>query len=83
MASEHRTPEELRRQIAAERDRLAAAVDEVQAGLRELTGIRGRIEDRLKARLPAVAGTALGTGFFLAGGIGATMRLLARRSRER
>jgi hypothetical protein len=29
-----------------------------------------------------VAAGALGAGFVLAGGIGATMRLLARRSRE-
>ena len=35
------------------------------------------------AKLPVVAVGALGAGFFLAGGIGATMRLLARKGRER
>jgi hypothetical protein len=30
-----------------------------------------------------VAAGALGAGFFLAGGVGATMRLLARKGRER
>jgi hypothetical protein len=40
------------------------------------------VAGQLRARLPIVAAGALGAGFFLAGGIGATMRLLARRSRE-
>jgi hypothetical protein len=38
---------------------------------------------RLRANLPAAAAAATVAGFFLAGGIGATMRLLARRGRER
>ena len=36
----------------------------------------------VRAKLPTVAAGAAGAGFFLAGGIGATMRLLARRGRE-
>jgi hypothetical protein len=32
--------------------------------------------------LPIVAAAALGAGFLFAGGIGATMRLIARRGRE-
>ena len=36
----------------------------------------------LRSKLPIVAASALGAGFVLAGGIGATMRLLMRRSRE-
>jgi hypothetical protein len=40
------------------------------------------VSAKLKAKLPAVAAGALGAGFVLAGGIGATMRLFARKSRE-
>jgi hypothetical protein len=40
------------------------------------------IRSKLRANLPVVAVGAAGVGFFLAGGIGATMRLLARRGRE-
>ena len=69
-----RTAEEVRRDIEAERERLADAVDE----LRDATDIAGAI----RARLPVVAAGAAGVGFFLAGGLGATMRLLARRGRE-
>jgi hypothetical protein len=73
-----RTPEQVRRDIEAEREQLADAVDELRAGLGEATDISGK----LRAKLPIVAAGALGAGFFLAGGIGATMRLLARRGRE-
>lgn len=77
-AGNARTPEELRRQIEAERDELAAAVDTLRAEIGEATNVGAK----LKARLPAVAAGALGAGFVLAGGIGATMRLFARKSRE-
>ena len=73
-----RTPEQVRRDIEAEREQLAGAVDELRAGLGEATDITGK----LRSRLPLVAAGALGAGFFLAGGVGATMRLLARRGRE-
>ncbi len=74
-----RTPETVRREIASEREQLAHAVEELREGLGEATDVAGK----LRARMPAVAAGALGAGFFLAGGIGATMRLLARRGRER
>lgn len=74
-----RTAETVRREIEAERAQLAHAVEELREGLGEATDVAGR----LRARLPVVAAGALGAGFFLAGGIGATMRLLARRGRER
>ncbi len=74
-----RTPETIRREIAAERDQLATAVEQLREGLGEATDIAGK----LRARLPVATAGALGAGFFLAGGIGATMRLLARRGRER
>src|SRR5215831_2060309 len=73
-----RTEEQVRRDIEAERDQLADAVEDLRGGLEEVTNIGAR----LRAKLPAVAIGALGAGFVLAGGIGATMRLVARRSRE-
>ena len=72
------TPEELRRQIEAEREELATAVDTLRAEVGEATNVSAK----LKAKLPAATAGALGAGFVLAGGIGATMRLFARKSRE-
>lgn len=67
-----RTPSDVRREIAAEREELAGAVDELRAGLGA----------RLRAKLPIAAAGAGALGFVLAGGVGATMRFLARRGRE-
>ncbi len=74
MASKKRTPEQIEQELAAEREGLSSAVED----LREATNV-GR---KLKAKLPVAAAGALGVGFFLAGGIGATVRLLFRRGRE-
>ena len=74
-----RTSETVRREIEAERRELAAAVEQLRDGLGEVADVSGQF----RARLPVVAAGALGAGFFLAGGIGATMRLLARKGRER
>jgi hypothetical protein len=73
-----RTAAQVRRDIETERDQLAEAVEDLRGGLAEATDIKGR----LRANLPVVAAGALGAGFFIAGGVGATMRLLARRGRE-
>jgi hypothetical protein len=73
-STDGRTAEQVRRDIQAERERLASAVDELRAGL--------DVGDKLKGKLPIVATAALGAGFVIAGGIGATMRLLMRRGRE-
>ncbi|HEX6679621.1 MAG TPA: hypothetical protein VF063_03140 [Gaiellaceae bacterium] len=73
-----RTEQQVRRDIEAERDQLAEAVEDLRGGIAEVTDIGAR----LREKLPVVAVGALGAGFVLAGGIGATMRLLARRSRE-
>jgi hypothetical protein len=73
-----RTPEQIRREIEREREELARAVDSLRNGLGEATDVGAK----LRAKLPVAAAAALGAGFFLAGGVGATMRLLARRSRE-
>jgi hypothetical protein len=77
-AGNARTPEQIRREIEAEREGLASAVDELRAGIGEATNVSAK----LKARLPAVTAGALGAGFVIAGGIGATMRLFARKGRE-
>jgi hypothetical protein len=73
-----RTPETIRRDIETERQQLAGAVESLRSELARAADIGGK----LRANLPVVAAGALGAGFFLAGGIGATMRLLARRGRE-
>jgi hypothetical protein len=74
-----RTPEAVRREIEAERRELADAVEHLRDGLGAATDVTGK----LRERLPAVAVGALGAGFFLAGGIGATMRFFARKGRDR
>jgi len=74
-----RTPDTVRREIEAERRELAEAVEQLRDGLGSATDVAAK----LRARLPVVAAGALGAGFFFAGGIGATMRFLARKDRER
>lgn len=78
MALDTRTPERVRKELAAEREQLATAVEQLRTELGEATDLAGKI----RARLPVAAAGALSAGFVLAGGIGATMRLLARRGRE-
>ena len=64
---EERTTKELRHEIDREREQLAAAVDTLR-----------QEAAKLRARLPIAAAGALGAGFVLARGIGATKRLLRR-----
>ena len=78
MADNRRTPSDVRGDIASEREQLASAVEDLRKGIGEVADVTGR----LRANLPAAAAGALGVGFFVAGGIGATMRWLARRGRE-
>jgi hypothetical protein len=78
MARNGRTAEDVRRDLEAEREGLASAVDDLRKEIGEVTDVKGKVA----ANLPVAAGAAVAAGFFLAGGIGATMRLLARRSRE-
>jgi hypothetical protein len=76
--SNSRTVADVRRDIESERDQLADAADSLRDSLSEATDVRGK----LAANLPAAAIGALGLGFVLAGGIGATVRLVFRRGRE-
>jgi hypothetical protein len=73
-----RTVADVRRDIEAERQQLAGAAEQLRESLGEATDIRGK----LRANLPAAAAGALGLGFLVAGGVGATARLLFRRGRE-
>jgi len=74
----NRTTDQVRRDIEAERELLATAVDDLRAGIGEATDVSGK----LKKNLPVATAAAVGAGFVLAGGIGATMRYAARRGRE-
>jgi hypothetical protein len=77
-ARNSRSLEQVRLELEAEREGLAQAVDTLRAGVKEATDVSTKIRENL----PVAAGAALAAGFLLAGGIGATMRLFARRSRE-
>ena len=76
--SNTRTVEEVQRDIESEREQLAGAAETLRESLGEATNIGGK----LRANLPAAAAGALGVGFLLAGGVGATARLIFRRGRE-
>ena len=79
MAAENtRTVADVRRDIENEREQLAGAAESLRESLGEATNVSGKLKANL---VPAVVG-ALGVGFVLAGGVGATARLLFRRGRE-
>jgi hypothetical protein len=73
-----RTVEDVRRDLESEREHLADAAED----LRESVGKAADIGGKLRANLPAVAVGALAVGFLVAGGVGATARLIFRRGRE-
>ena len=72
--SNGRTTEQVRRDIETERDRLARAADDLRAEMNVNRQLKGKV-------LPAAV-AALGIGFVVAGGIGATVRLLMQRRQE-
>jgi hypothetical protein len=76
--SNNRTLEQVRRDIESEREQLAGAAETLREEIGEATNIGAK----LRSNLPVVAVGALGAGFLLAGGIGATARLIFRRGRE-
>jgi hypothetical protein len=76
--SNSRTLDQVRRDIESERVQLAGAAETLREEIGEATNIGAK----LRANLPAVAVGALGVGFLLAGGVGATARLMFRRGRE-
>jgi hypothetical protein len=76
--SNGRTLEQVRRDIESEREQLAGAAETLREEIGEATNIGAK----LRSNLPAVAIGALSVGFLLAGGVGATARLVFRRGRE-
>jgi hypothetical protein len=76
--SNSRNLEQVRREIETEREQLAGAAETLREEISEATNIGAK----LRSNLPAVAVGALGVGFLLAGGVGATARLIFRRGRE-
>jgi hypothetical protein len=76
--SNSRTLDEVRRDIETERDQLAGAAETLREEIGEATNIGAK----LRANLPVMAIGALGVGFLVAGGVGATARLIFRRGRE-
>jgi|ERR671935_1647304 hypothetical protein len=81
MAARHnsgRTTEDVRRDLEAEREQLATAAESLRDSIGEAANVTGKMREKL----PLVAAGALGAGFVLAGGVGATMRLIFRRGRE-
>lgn len=77
-ASNSRSLADVRREIESEREQLADAAESLRGSFSEATDVRAK----LRANLPAATMGALGLGFLLAGGIGATARLIFRRGRE-
>jgi hypothetical protein len=77
-ASSERSAADVRRDIETVRNQLASAVDTLRGEVGKATDIAST----LRGKLPVLAVGALGAGFVLFGGMGATARLLARKSRE-
>jgi hypothetical protein len=71
------SPDAVQKQIADEREQLADAVRSLRSELHEATDVAAKLP-----ALPILAAGALAGGFVLAGGIGATVRLIFRRGRE-
>ena len=78
-ATNGRTPAQVRHDIETEREELARALDSLRNGLGHATDVAAKV----RANLPLAAAAAAGAGFLLAGGLGATVRLLGRRGRRR
>ena len=74
-SSANRTPEQIRSDLESEREQLASAVEHLRDELGQATNIAGK--------LPVLAAGAASAGFVLAGGLGATVRLLTRAAAAR
>ncbi|MGZ4389712.1 MAG: hypothetical protein ACXVZL_10060, partial [Gaiellaceae bacterium] len=74
MLSNAKSLDQVRKEIGAEREQLAHAVEQLRTELHQAADV--------SSKLPVLAAGALAGGFVLAGGIGATARLLFRRGRE-
>lgn len=77
--AEPRSPALVRHEIAVERMELAEAVEGLRRRVAERTDVGAHVGSRAGVLAPA----AFLLTFVLSGGIGATMRYVARRSRDR
>ena len=77
-SNNNRTLADVRSEIESEREQLAGAAETLREEISDATNVGAK----LRANLPAAAVGALGAGFLLAGGVGATVRLIFRRGRE-
>jgi hypothetical protein len=77
--AETRTPELVRHEIAIERTELVEAVESLRRGIADRTDVKSQ----LAARAAVLAPMAFLVTFVASGGIGATMRYVARRGRDR
>ncbi|HET7572949.1 MAG TPA: hypothetical protein VFJ77_09830 [Gaiellaceae bacterium] len=76
--TEPKSETEVRAAIREKRQQLAGSLEELRSELSEATDL----DAKLSGVLPVAVAGALGAGFVLGDGIGATVRLLLRRSRE-
>ena len=77
-SNNNRTLAEVRSEIESEREQLAGAAETLREEISDATNVGAK----LRSNLPAVAVGAVGAGFLLAGGVGATFRLIFRRGRD-
>jgi hypothetical protein len=75
MATEERSPAEIRNSIAETRRELAFSVNDLRSKVTQLTDWRGRLAEN---RQTALVGAAV-AGFVIGGGVAATVSLLRRR----
>jgi hypothetical protein len=75
MATEERSPSEIRNSIAETRRELAFSVNDLRSKVTQLTDWRGRLAEN---RQTALVGAAV-AGFVIGGGVAATVSLLRRR----
>jgi hypothetical protein len=73
-----RTAADVRRDIQEQRAQLSQAVEMLRGESEKAKDVGAKLQDKL----PLIAAGALAVGFVLAGGLGATARYFARRSRE-
>jgi hypothetical protein len=74
MPTNGRSAEDVRRELEDERNQLVGAVEDLRREVHDVTDVKKRI----RKNVPLATAVALGAGFLLAGGVGATFRRLFR-----
>ena len=75
MATEARSPEQIRNQLVETRRELAFSVNDLRSKVHELTNWRRQLAEN---REKAIVGAAV-AGFLIGGGVAATVSLIRRR----